>query len=154
MGEDAAIVSISSSVGAGWHRRAVFFEQFLCADSYAAGLQWYQENETEAGHGYLFSKEAVSAWTAKQSSALIRRGIRMNCTSPGSVATPLLKIAAASFPSELIAENEQPIGRPSSVAEQVAPLLFLNSSDASYINGTDVAVDGGYQALKLVAAGR
>ncbi|MGA1836498.1 coniferyl-alcohol dehydrogenase [Herbiconiux sp. 11R-BC] len=142
-----AIASISSTIGAGWRSRVPLHEEFLLEASYADGLAWYQAHADNAGHGYLFSKEAVSAWTAKFSSTLIERGIRINCTSPGSVLTPLLETAAAAFPAELVAQNEQPIGRSSHVAEQVLPLLFLNSPGASYINGADLAVDGGYQAL-------
>ena len=149
MGSGAAIVNISSSSGSGWRKRLPVLQDFLATDSYSSGVQWYQANEATAGHGYLFSKEAVTAWTMQQAPNLIAHGIRMNATSPGSVQTPLLELAAAAFPPEFLSATEQPIGRRSTVDEQVEPLLFLNSKYASYVNGAEVAVDGGYQAEQL-----
>lgn len=151
MGSGSAIVNISSSAGSGWRARVPLLHEFLSISSFADGADWYEANEQLAGHGYLFSKEAVSAWTMFASTSLIVRGIRMNSTSPGAVRTPLLDAAAAAFPPELLAMNERPIGRASEVDEQVMPLLFLNSPEASYINGAELAVDGGHQALQIFA---
>jgi NAD(P)-dependent dehydrogenase (short-subunit alcohol dehydrogenase family) len=49
---------------------------------------------------------------------------------------------AASQPSVLEAAA-QPINRRSRPEEQAAPLVFLNSNAATYMNGLALAVDGG-----------
>jgi NAD(P)-dependent dehydrogenase (short-subunit alcohol dehydrogenase family) len=58
---------------------------------------------------------------------------------------------AASKPSVLEAAT-QPINRRSAPEEQAAPLVFLNSSAASYLNGVALPVDGGL--LGGIATGR
>ena len=46
----------------------------------------------------------------------------------------------------------QPIGRRSSPEEQAWPLLMLNSPAASYVNGVDLPVDGGFIAQRVTAS--
>ncbi|WP_245304510.1 SDR family oxidoreductase [Rhizobium sp. WYCCWR10014] len=72
-------------------------------------------------------------------------GIRVNSLSPGAVATPRLlqrwpdlKAANAGLgPAHLLGR----IGQPEEIAAATA---FLLSSDASFVTGTDLLVDGGY----------
>jgi NAD(P)-dependent dehydrogenase (short-subunit alcohol dehydrogenase family) len=72
-------------------------------------------------------------------------GIRVNSLSPGAVATPRLlqrwpDLEAASKalgPAHLLDRIAQP-------AEIAAATAFLLSSDASFVTGTDLLVDGGY----------
>jgi NAD(P)-dependent dehydrogenase (short-subunit alcohol dehydrogenase family) len=84
------------------------------------------------------------------SSVRIKRGIRINTSSPGAVQTPMLEAIEVAFGPAAIAATEQPSGRRSSPEEQAGPLLFLNSESASYVNGADLAVDGGYWAQRSV----
>lgn len=74
------------------------------------------------------------------------QGVRANSVSPGFVATTLTT-ALQSHPR--IREdygNLIPLGRPSEPDEQAAAIVFLASSDASYITGTNLVVDGGLTA--------
>lgn len=150
MPQGAAIVSISSSNAIAWRAHFEVVSEFLATRSYDAGVAWYEQNEDAAGHGYPFSKEAVTLWSMQQAVALSPRGIRTNTTSPGAVETPLLAAARQAFPAEMLAATLEPSGRPSSIDEQVDPLLFLNSSKSPYISGADLAVDGGFAALQSV----
>lgn len=152
MGEGGAIVNVSSDGGYAWRKQLPLILEFLKADDFDAGVTWYEENEAAAGHAYAFSKAALNVWTMAQSQTLIKEGIRINISSPGAVQTPMLEAIEAVFPPELIAATEEPSGRRSSPEEQVGPLLFLNSSSASYVNGGDLAIDGGYWA-KLSTGG-
>lgn len=144
----SAVANIASSVAWGWRKNVDRLREFTATESFDAGLSWYEANEELAGHGYPFSKEALIVWTMQQSVALAPRGIRMNSTSPGAVQTPLLDISEKAFPPELLAATLHPSGRSSTVAEQVAALVFLNSPGAAYVNGADLAVDGGYAAAQ------
>lgn len=87
------------------------------------------------------------AWSAE----IIARGIRLNCTSPGSVVTPMLDAIEEIVPTHLIKAVSEPIGRRSTAEEQAQVLLMLNSTRASYVNGVDLPVDGGFIAARTIA---
>ena len=94
--------------------------------------------------GYAFSKEAVIVWTMQSSFRLIKRGIRINCTTPGPTQTPMMKDFEAASAAAVLETAMQPINRRSTPEEQARPLVFLNSDAASYINGVSLPVDGGF----------
>jgi NAD(P)-dependent dehydrogenase (short-subunit alcohol dehydrogenase family) len=94
--------------------------------------------------GYSISKEAVIVWTMVSSFHLIKRGIRINCTTPGPTQTPMMKEFEAATKASVLEAAMQPINRRSTPDEQAAPLVFLNSDWASYVNGVTLPVDGGF----------
>lgn len=75
------------------------------------------------------------------------RGVRANSVSPGLVWTPLNERHFASRPDDLATTlAAQPMGRAAEPAEIAAVVCFLLSRNASFVNGADWAVDGGYSA--------
>jgi NAD(P)-dependent dehydrogenase (short-subunit alcohol dehydrogenase family) len=80
---------------------------------------------------------------------LVGRGIRVNAVSPGPINTPdgfarsgLSKEAMEEFSKGIIDRVPMKrIGQPDEIAGAVA---FLASSDASYITGAEIPVDGGF----------
>lgn len=76
-----------------------------------------------------------------------REGIRCNVILPGPIATPPMLAAAEKSPGGVAAWAEQVVpgrlGEPEEIANAIA---FLASSQASYINGTLLSVDGGVSA--------
>ncbi|KAI9147381.1 Short-chain dehydrogenase srdC [Paramyrothecium foliicola] len=78
---------------------------------------------------YNASKHGVAAITKTAAIDSIGDGIRVNCVSPAWTATPMVDQANKMFPEE--------------IADTV---LFLCSPKASYITGSNIIVDGGYQA--------
>jgi NAD(P)-dependent dehydrogenase (short-subunit alcohol dehydrogenase family) len=56
----------------------------------------------------------------------------------------MLEQIEAAYPIEMIAATEVPSGRRSSPEEQAWPRIYMNSDLATYINGADLAVDGGF----------
>ncbi|WP_216911069.1 coniferyl-alcohol dehydrogenase [Nocardia noduli] len=151
MPHGGAVVNVSSDGGYAWRKRQSIIVEFLAARTFDAGLAWYEAHKDESGHPYGFAKEALNVWTMQQSATLIGRGIRINGCSPGAVQTPMLEAIEAVFPSEMIDAVTVPIGRRSTPEEQAGPLLFLNSPAASYVNGIDLQVDGGFWAGQTLA---
>jgi NAD(P)-dependent dehydrogenase (short-subunit alcohol dehydrogenase family) len=84
-----------------------------------------------------------------------REGIRVNCVCAGSVDTPMLEGEIADIAEvEGVAVSEvrhrfadkHPIGRISTPDEVAAAVTFLASSQAGFITGVALPVDGGLTA--------
>ena len=146
MGQGSAIVNVASTGGMGWPARLAELKQLIAADGFASAEHWCELQLPMVAEGYRFSKEAIIVWTMVHSAALIRQGIRMNCTLPGAVQTPMLVEIEKGTPTAVIDQVAQPIGRRSSADEQATALLFLGSPQAGYINGAVLPVDGGFMA--------
>jgi NAD(P)-dependent dehydrogenase (short-subunit alcohol dehydrogenase family) len=146
-----AVVSIASVGGLGWERRREAIDELLAADDFAAGLAWVEAQrdgllEQAFPRAYAFSKQALIVWTMRRAVTAIERGVRINCSSPGSARTAM----AADFPEDGVRFISRPIGRDSTPEEQAWPIVFLNSEAASYINGTNLIVDGGNAAARTL----
>lgn len=151
MRPDSAIITVGSNGGAGWRQRLPELQEFIATTSFEDALRWCESHEAPQHAAYNFAKEAVVVWTLTWSAQTIARGIRVNCTSPGSVQTPMLAAIEEVVPPHLIDAVAQPIGRRSTPEEQAWALLMLNSRHASYVNGVDLPVDGGFIAAQTIA---
>jgi NAD(P)-dependent dehydrogenase (short-subunit alcohol dehydrogenase family) len=105
---------------------------------------------------YNSAKGAVNTLTKCMALDLAPQGIRVNSVSPGWIWTrEVLKAAAGDRDKWTPVWGQyhmlERLGEPSEVA---AVILFLLSDDASFVNGTDLAVDGGYAALGPEGLGR
>ncbi|MFI1462363.1 SDR family NAD(P)-dependent oxidoreductase [Nocardia carnea] len=92
---------------------------------------------------YSATKAAVHNLARTLAADLAPRGIRVNSISPGYIDTPMYP--EAELPAQVAAANRSRVpagrfGRPGEVADAVA---FLASTEASYINGQDLIIDGG-----------
>ncbi len=146
-----AIASVASIGGAAWPAHVTELLDFLSLATPAEALAWYRVNSGLFPNAYSFSKEAICVWTRQQATVLIERGIRINCTSPGATRTPMLDEIENKLPTFSGIDNiTRPIGRCSTPEEQAWPLLLLNSELFSYVNGAELAVDGGGAALATV----
>ena len=95
---------------------------------------------------YAASKAALHAFARAWLNELKDRQIRVNVLSPGQIATP---IQEKMFDEETKAQFEALIprgkmGRPEEIATVA---LFLASDDSSFVNGVELAVDGGTIAI-------
>jgi NAD(P)-dependent dehydrogenase (short-subunit alcohol dehydrogenase family) len=91
-----------------------------------------------AGVAYAASKAGLAALTRELASELAPRGIRTNAIAPGEIDTAILSPGTA----ELVA-REVPMRRLGSTREVAETIHFLCSDASSYINGSEIYIDGG-----------
>jgi len=96
---------------------------------------------------YSASKAAVRSFARSWATDLAARKIRVNAISPGPIETPIYGIMG--LPQEQVEQMgaamaaQVPLARFGQAHEIAEAALFLASNDSSYINGIDLAVDGG-----------
>jgi len=101
-------------------------------------------------YAYCATKGAVVSMTRALALDYARTGIRVNCVCPGTIDTPWVESMAAgapdreSFFTEMAAR--QPVGRLGTAEEIAGAIAFLCSSDAAFVTGAALAVDGGLTA--------
>lgn len=103
---------------------------------------------------YSMSKGAILAMTYSVAIDYIDRKVRCNSISPARIHTPFVDgFVKKTYPGR---EDEmmkklslsQPIGRMGTPEEVAALALYLCSDEASFITGSDYALDGGFLRLK------
>ena len=104
---------------------------------------------------YSMSKGAVLTMTYSVARDYVHQSIRCNAVSPARVHTPFVdRYLAANYPGR---EHEmfdklartQPIGRMGEPSEIAELAVFLCSDAASFITGSNYAIDGGFVSLKM-----
>jgi len=92
---------------------------------------------------YNASKAGVIQLTRSLASEWADRGVRVNCVSPGFIATEMTKLGMASGWGDvwLSMIPMARLGEPSEVANAV---WYLASDAASYATGTELQIDGGF----------
>ena len=93
---------------------------------------------------YTASKGAVAAMTRSQAVAWAGRGIRVNSVAPGWVETRISEKARTDPERADRIGARIPMGRWAKPAEIATVVRFLLSSDAGYVTGAMIPIDGGY----------
>jgi 2-keto-3-deoxy-L-fuconate dehydrogenase len=95
---------------------------------------------------YGATKAAVAALTRAVAADFITRGIRCNCTCPGTIETPsMLARAAAAGPDGM--KNfvaRQPMGRLGTAEEMASLVVYLASDESAFTTGGVHVADGGW----------
>ncbi|HSV77690.1 MAG TPA: SDR family NAD(P)-dependent oxidoreductase [Ramlibacter sp.] len=93
--------------------------------------------------GYSASKFAVSGITKSMSLELASLGIRVNAVAPGMIRTPMTSTMFQDPDNVRKIRAAHPIGREGEPEDVAAAICFLLSSDAAFITGVVLPVDGG-----------
>ncbi|GAB2459912.1 coniferyl-alcohol dehydrogenase [Xylanimonas ulmi] len=135
-----AIVAVASLAGyhPGFEDRIAWL---LAADDDAA-LEWAGSSGISGAQAYDVSKKAVLAYSRRLCARLAPRGVRSCTVSPGPVETPILGDFETSM-GGAVQRAAAHTGRHAQPEEIAAVVAFLLSREASWVNGTDVVVDGG-----------
>jgi NAD(P)-dependent dehydrogenase (short-subunit alcohol dehydrogenase family) len=90
-----------------------------------------------AGSAYATSKAALAALTREMAADFAPRGIRVNAISPGEIDTAMLSPGTEKLVADIPMAR---LGQPEEVAKAI---YFLCTEQSSYINGTELYIDGG-----------
>jgi len=90
-----------------------------------------------AGAAYSTSKAALAALTREMASDFAPRGIRVNAIAPGEIDTSILSPGTDKIVEQIPMRR---LGTPDEVAKTI---YFLCTDQSSYVNGAEIAINGG-----------
>lgn len=97
---------------------------------------------------YSATKAALRSFARTWTVDLKSRGIRVNIVSPGMVLTPAMQTYLHNNEgAEDWMKQAIPFGRLAETEEVAKAVLFLASSESSFIGGEELLVDGGFVAV-------
>jgi NAD(P)-dependent dehydrogenase (short-subunit alcohol dehydrogenase family) len=91
---------------------------------------------------YGAAKAALLQWTRYAACEFGIEGIRVNAVSPGPFPSSDVQVSSADFIATLA--GKVPLGRVGQASEIQGPLSFLISDASSFVNGSNLVVDGGW----------
>ena len=91
---------------------------------------------------YGAAKAALLQWTRYAACEFGKEKIRVNSVTPGPFPSSAVQATNPAFIEKLAAKV--PMGRIGAVNEIKGPILFLASPAASFVNGANIVVDGGW----------
>jgi NAD(P)-dependent dehydrogenase (short-subunit alcohol dehydrogenase family) len=107
----------------------------------------------DTGGAYSWAKHGVHRLVQREATPFGRVGARVCSVSPGIIDTPQGRQEAASHPIMGDLVRRTPLGREGRPDEVAAVVAFLLSTEASFVNGIDVLIDGGVCAAIRYPAG-
>jgi NAD(P)-dependent dehydrogenase (short-subunit alcohol dehydrogenase family) len=142
LGRGGAVCAISSVAGIGWQSNIPLLTEFLSNPDFTSAAEWVDAHEGR--DSYMFSKQVLGCYIARQAYPLAAKGIRINGILPGPTDTPLARANADTWLT-FAQDYRDATGLPQLVPSQMGDTMaFLNSDGASGISGVTLLVDGGY----------
>jgi NAD(P)-dependent dehydrogenase (short-subunit alcohol dehydrogenase family) len=142
-----AVVHIASIAGGQWFSHVPQLWELITTPSFGDGVTWCENQAELVGDGYSFSKEALQFYTMARSVAAIKQAVRMNSICPGVTDTKIMPdFRQAMGDAAINMTADVGIGRLAAPVEMAPAMLFLGSDQASYVNGVNLVIDGGFTA--------
>lgn len=155
MTSGGSIAFITSTAGNGWEKegnKKIYLSAVQAAswDGAVEALEQTILPHLPGALGYPFSKMAMNYYTIQLQAFYASKGIRVNSVLPGSTETGLKgEFAAMAGGEESLLAHTGYASRLATSDEMAAPIVFLNSSMASYISGERLVVDYGCTAEEV-----
>jgi len=146
--EGGSVVNVASIAGFGWRENPGRAAAVAKTTGFPDAAQIVAEHEIPNEAGYPVSKEILLVWTmlAAHQEQFRSRGIRVNAVSPGPVETPILTQFREVLGDARVNSDVDRVGRAGTPADIAPAILFLCSDAARWINGHNLATDGGLEA--------
>jgi NAD(P)-dependent dehydrogenase (short-subunit alcohol dehydrogenase family) len=132
---------ISSAAGLGWESNLDLILEYLEIGDFDEAAQWCQDQGRAT---YMWSKQVINAYVAREALPLLSRGIRINAILPGPTNTPLAQANADTWLSFGADYREAAGIEASTPLEQAYPLVYLCSDAAAGVNGITMITDAGF----------
>jgi 3-oxoacyl-[acyl-carrier protein] reductase len=90
---------------------------------------------------YVASKAGMIGWSKAMAQEIASRNITVNCVAPGFIATPMTD--ALNDDQKAAINSKIPMARMGSADDIASAVVYLASSEAAYVTGTTIHVNGG-----------
>jgi aldehyde dehydrogenase (NAD+) len=137
----SSIGFISSAAGMGWEAQLPLLQEFLDIHDFDEAVAWAQKRGKA---DYMWSKQAICAYVAREALPLLKRGVRINATLPGPTDTPLARANSDRWLGFGADYRKEAGVKVATSVEQAWPLVFLCSDAAAAISGITMITDAGY----------
>jgi len=146
--EGGAIVNVASIAGFGWRQNLNRALSMVSVDGFPDVAEIVAQHGVRDDEGYPVSKELLLLWTfrATHQPLFKARGIRVNAVSPGPVETPILGQFREVLGDARVDSDIARVGRAGTPGDIAPVVAFLCSDGARWINGANLAADGGLEA--------
>jgi NAD(P)-dependent dehydrogenase (short-subunit alcohol dehydrogenase family) len=146
--DGGSVVNVASIAGYGWRANLDRARGVARTQGFPDPATIMTEFGIPDEAGYPISKEILLVWTmqAAHDPLFKARGIRVNAVSPGPVETPILTQFRSVLGDEKVNSDISRVGRAGTAADIAPIVLFLCSDAARWVNGANIATDGGLEA--------
>ncbi|ADZ90915.1 coniferyl-alcohol dehydrogenase [Marinomonas mediterranea] len=143
-----SIVNVASMAGYEWRENAQRASAIAKLSGFPEPSKLMENFEIPNELGYPISKEILLVWTmlAAHQPVFKSRNIRVNAVSPGPVETPILTQFRQVLGDERVNSDVERVGRSGTPSDIAPVILFLCSDAARWVNGNNIATDGGLEA--------
>jgi len=148
MNQYGAIINVASIAGFGWRPNVDKTRAAVAIQGFPDPAKFCTDHGITDEISYPTSKELLLLWTYQSAHLedFKSKNIRVNAVSPGPVETPILKQFRDVLGDARVDSDIGRVGR-AGTANDIAPIIaFLASDGARWINGTNIACDGGLEA--------
>jgi NAD(P)-dependent dehydrogenase (short-subunit alcohol dehydrogenase family) len=146
--EGGSVVNVASIAGYGWRANLDRAKTMVGVEGFPDIKAVIEKNGVKNEEGYPLSKELLLLWTMKAAHAALfkNRSIRVNAVSPGPVETQILREFRSVLGDAKVDSDISRVGRAGTASDIAPVILFLASDAARWINGANIANDGGLEA--------
>ncbi len=154
MNQFGSIINVASIAGFGWRQNIERTRDAINVEGFPDPAQFCEDHNIQDETSYPDSKELLLMWTyrAAHDPVFKERGIRVNAVSPGPVETPILLQFRDVLGDDRVNSDINRVGRAGTSNDLAPSILFLASDGARWINGTNIACDGGLEASVMAEA--